>query len=87
MTNNVMKKNIINKFIFAGLAALAFTACGEPDDEITSNNYSRILGRWRTYPTNLELLISSFETWQRMVEKGYDTVEGAVKSCACGHEH
>ncbi len=38
-----------------------------------TNNYSRILGRWRTYPTNLELLISSFETWQRMVERGIDT--------------
>ena len=37
------------------------------------NNYERILGRWRTYPTNLELLISSFETWQRMVDKGIDT--------------
>ena len=44
-----MKKNIINKFIFAGLAALAFTACGEPDDEITSNNYSRNFS-----PVNLE---------------------------------
>ena len=38
-----------------------------------TNNYGRILGRYRTYPTNLELLISSFETWQRMVEKGIDT--------------
>lgn len=38
-----------------------------------TNNYAKILGRWRTYPTNLELLISSFETWQRMVDKGLDT--------------
>jgi len=38
-----------------------------------TNNYAKILGRWRTYPTNLELLISSFETWQRMVDKGIDT--------------
>lgn len=38
-----------------------------------TNNYKRILGRARTYPTNLELLISSFETWQRMVDKGMDT--------------
>lgn len=38
-----------------------------------TNNYKRIMGRSRTYPTNLELLISSFETWQRMVEKGIDT--------------
>ena len=38
-----------------------------------TNNYARIMGRARTYPTNLELLISSFETWQRMVEKGIDT--------------
>ena len=38
-----------------------------------TNNYSRILGRARTYPTNLELLISCFETWQRMVDKGVDT--------------
>ena len=38
-----------------------------------TNNYERILGRARTYPTNLELLISSFETWQRMVDKGFDT--------------
>lgn len=38
-----------------------------------TNNYAKILGRARTYPTNLELLISSFETWQRMVDKGIDT--------------
>ena len=38
-----------------------------------TNNYKRILGRWRTYPTNLELLVSAFETWQRMVDKGIDT--------------
>ncbi|MDO5138184.1 MAG: glycosyl hydrolase family 88 [Oscillospiraceae bacterium] len=38
-----------------------------------TNNYARILGRARTYPTNLELLISSFETWQRMADKGIDT--------------
>lgn len=38
-----------------------------------TNNYARILGRSRTYPTNLELLISCFETWQRMTEKGIDT--------------
>ena len=37
------------------------------------NNYSKIEGQSRTYPTNLELLISSFETWQRMVEEGFDT--------------
>ena len=37
------------------------------------NNYERIMGRIRTYPTNLELLIASFETWQRMVDKGLDT--------------
>lgn len=38
-----------------------------------TNNYAKILGRARTYPTNLELLISCFETWQRMVDKGKDT--------------
>ena len=38
-----------------------------------TNNYAKILGRARTYPTNLELLISSFETWQRMVDNGFDT--------------
>lgn len=38
-----------------------------------TNNYAKILGRARTYPTNLELLISCFETWQRMVDKGIDT--------------
>ena len=38
-----------------------------------TNNYERILGRARTYPTNLELLISAFETWQRMEDKGIDT--------------
>ena len=38
-----------------------------------TNNYKRILGRARTYPTNLELLVSAFETWQRMVDKGIDT--------------
>ena len=44
-----------------------------------TNNYKRILGRWRTYPTNLELLISSFETWQRMVDKGIDTGDFEVQ--------
>jgi len=38
-----------------------------------TNNYSKILGRSRTYPTNLELLISVFETWLRMVDNGMDT--------------
>ena len=38
-----------------------------------TNNYKKILGRVRTFPTNLELLISCFETWQRMVDKGMDT--------------
>lgn len=38
-----------------------------------TNNYAKILGRERTFPTNLELLISAFETWQRMVDKGMDT--------------
>ena len=45
-----------------------------------SNNYERILGRARTYPTNLELLISSFETWQRMVDKGIDTGDFDVQN-------
>lgn len=44
-----------------------------------TNNYERILGRARTYPTNLELLISSFETWQRMVDKGIDTGDFEVQ--------
>ena len=44
-----------------------------------TNNYERILGRARTYPTNLELLISSFETWQRMVDKGMDTGDFEVQ--------
>jgi len=44
-----------------------------------TNNYKRILGRWRTYPTNLELLISAFETWQRMVDKGIDTGDFEVQ--------
>ena len=44
-----------------------------------TNNYAKILGRWRTYPTNLELLISSFETWQRMVDNGYDTGDFEVQ--------
>ena len=44
-----------------------------------TNNYARIRGRARTYPTNLELLISSFETWQRMVDKGVDTGDFEVK--------
>ena len=44
-----------------------------------TNNYQRILGRARTYPTNLELLVSSFETWQRMVDKGFDTGDFNVK--------
>ena len=38
-----------------------------------ANNYARIRDRARTYPTNLELLVSCFETWQRMVDKGIDT--------------
>ena len=44
-----------------------------------TNNFKRIMGRSRTYPTNLELLISSFETWQRMVDKGIDTGDFNVK--------
>ena len=44
-----------------------------------TNNYAKILGRARTYPTNLELLISSFETWQRMVDKGIDTGDFEVQ--------
>jgi len=44
-----------------------------------TNNYKRILGRWRTYPTNLELLVSAFETWQRMVDKGIDTGDFEVQ--------
>ena len=44
-----------------------------------TNNYGRILGRARTYPTNLELLVSSFETWQRMVDKGIDTGDFKVQ--------
>lgn len=36
-------------------------------------SYERILGFSRTHPTNLELLIASFETWQRMVDNGVDT--------------
>ncbi len=44
-----------------------------------TNNYERIMGRARTYPTNLELLISCFETWRRMVDKGVDTGDFEVK--------
>ena len=44
-----------------------------------TNNFARILGRSRTYPTNLELLISSFETWQRMVDNGIDTGDFEVQ--------
>ena len=44
-----------------------------------TNNYKRIRGRYRTYPVNLELLISTFETWQRMTEKGIDTGDFEVK--------
>ena len=38
-----------------------------------TDNYERIEGRARTYPTNLELLISTFEIWQRMTARGADT--------------
>ena len=44
-----------------------------------TNNFKRIKGRQRTYPTNLELLVSSFETWQRMVDKGIDTGDFKVQ--------
>lgn len=37
------------------------------------NNYERIRGKARTYPVTLELLVSTFETWQRMVNEGKDT--------------
>lgn len=47
--------------------------------ENATDNYRRITGRFRTYPTNLELLISTFETWQRMVDKGIDTKGFDVK--------
>ena len=64
-----MKKNIINKFIFAGLAALAFTACGEPDDEITSNNYSRNFS-----PVNLEARVVN----QTQIRVNWTPSEGAT---------
>ena len=36
-------------------------------------NLKRIADRSRTYPVNLELLLASFETYERMVERGVDT--------------
>ena len=64
-----MKKNIINKFIFAGLAALAFTACSEPDDEITSNSYSRNFS-----PVNLEARVVN----QTQIRVNWTPSEGAT---------
>ena len=64
-----MKKNIINKFIFAGLAALAFTACSEPDDEITSNSYSRNFS-----PVNLEARVVN----QTQIRVNWSHSEGAT---------
>ena len=37
------------------------------------DNLKRIADRSRTYPVNLELLLASFETHERMVERGVDT--------------
>jgi len=37
------------------------------------NNYVKIEGQAKTFPTNLELLVACFETWQRMIDKGMDT--------------
>ena len=69
MTNNVMKKNIINTFIFAGLAALAVTACSEPDDEITSNTYGRNFS-----PVNFEARIVN----QTQIRVNWTPSEGAT---------
>ena len=44
-----------------------------------TNNYERIEGRARCYPTNLELLVSTFETWQRMTARGADTGDFDVR--------
>ena len=38
-----------------------------------TENYERITNRLKTVPTNLELLMCCFETWQRMVDRGADT--------------
>lgn len=64
-----MKKNIINSFIFAGLAALAVTACSEPDDEITSNTYGRNFS-----PVNFEARIVN----QTQIRVNWTPSEGAT---------
>lgn len=63
-----MKKNI-NKFIFAALAALAFTACSEPDDEITSNSFLRNFS-----PVNLEARVVN----QTQIRVNFTPSEGAT---------
>ena len=37
------------------------------------DNYEEIQYKAHTFPTNLELLLASFESWQRMVDRGVDT--------------
>ena len=43
------------------------------------DNYEVIRYEERIYPTNLELLLSTFESWQRMDERGVDTGDFDVK--------
>ena len=64
-----MKKNIINSFMMAGLAALAMTACSEPDDEITSVNYGRNFS-----PVNLEARVIN----QTQIRVNWTPSEGAT---------
>lgn len=42
-------------------------------------NYVDIRHRARTYPVNLELLVATFESWQRMVDGGVETGNFDVK--------
>lgn len=64
-----MNKKIFLKSMLAGMVALSFAACSEPDDEVTSINYKRNFS-----PVNLEARVVN-QTQIRMI---WSVVEGAT---------
>ena len=64
-----MKKNIFIKSMLAGIVALSFAACGEPDDEITAVSYSRNFS-----PINLEARVVN----QTQIRVNWTPSEGAT---------
>ena len=65
-----MNKKIFLKGMLAGMAALSLAACSEPDDEITSVNYSRNFS-----PVNMEARVVN----QTQIRINWAVVEGATQ--------